>query len=421
MPVETRINVPFVPQEGITNSILQAIQLANESHVQSQKLAQSQQQIGLQQQAQPSEIAQRTAQTANVQAQTAAGLPAAQAALSQATAEKTQLENQLAKETNPIQKQLLQSQANMKDIAVRQAQAQLDFYGHVAGNPTPGAPGTGFDQLDQKTRGTLGKLSQTEKAMLDSAKTASEQEGVSGNPGALEHYNGAVKDISNQRNDIERAKMYAQLGMNRSTKAYLDTDNNQLTEMTPAQFIAAHQADPNKFVEYTGTVATADKAGSNIKDIRDGIGQMNGILTSKGFQLSDTGRTIMAAAHKDPTILNTALTAEALAKLSPPERDFFTAAQSLTERAMSLRGLQGQGAGSESQRQAVIATLPNLFDPDPAMSKQRLDQFKNVVDNVALGIPKVGKQPQSSAGQQGAAAGGGGKTFTYNPATGKLE
>lgn len=50
MPVDTRIDVPFLPQTGITSQILQAIQLANEHHHQGmqEQLAQSQQ--GIQQQ-----------------------------------------------------------------------------------------------------------------------------------------------------------------------------------------------------------------------------------------------------------------------------------------------------------------------------------------------------------------------------------
>lgn len=56
MPVNTNFQVPFIPQEGITSQILAAITMANEHHAR-------QQQIALQQQAQPSEVALRTAQT----------------------------------------------------------------------------------------------------------------------------------------------------------------------------------------------------------------------------------------------------------------------------------------------------------------------------------------------------------------------
>jgi hypothetical protein len=60
--IDTRINVPWIPQEGLSSQILAAIQAANEEHYRNQ-------QIALQQRAQPSEIAQREANTADLQQQ----------------------------------------------------------------------------------------------------------------------------------------------------------------------------------------------------------------------------------------------------------------------------------------------------------------------------------------------------------------
>src|SRR5882757_5794081 len=96
MAVDTRINVPFIPQEGITGQILSAIQAANEHHHQQQQLnlqqqqlqqtgayqrsqiADAQQDIEIRKRAQdlvaqglPSEIALRKAQTDAQAAQTA--------------------------------------------------------------------------------------------------------------------------------------------------------------------------------------------------------------------------------------------------------------------------------------------------------------------------------------------------------------
>lgn len=56
MPVDTRINVPFIPQEGITSQILTAIQLANENHARQQQLALQQQQTDIATQKAPAEV-----------------------------------------------------------------------------------------------------------------------------------------------------------------------------------------------------------------------------------------------------------------------------------------------------------------------------------------------------------------------------
>jgi hypothetical protein len=70
MPTESRIDIPFLPQESITKSILAAIQLANEHHAQNQQAAIAQQQANTQQQAEQSQAPLRTAQTGLVGAQT---------------------------------------------------------------------------------------------------------------------------------------------------------------------------------------------------------------------------------------------------------------------------------------------------------------------------------------------------------------
>lgn len=71
MPVDTRINIPFNPQEGITGQILQAIQLANEQHSRQQGLGIQQQQVNQQGALIPSDIAQKQAATALDTAQAA--------------------------------------------------------------------------------------------------------------------------------------------------------------------------------------------------------------------------------------------------------------------------------------------------------------------------------------------------------------
>lgn len=70
MPVNTNFQIPFIPQTGITEQILSAIQMANEAHARQQQLGLQQQQVGMQQQALPGEMALRQAQTGLAGAQT---------------------------------------------------------------------------------------------------------------------------------------------------------------------------------------------------------------------------------------------------------------------------------------------------------------------------------------------------------------
>ena len=121
MAVNIGYEVPFNPQTGVTQQILAALQLANEHHIQNQTLA-------LQQQQSPSLIAQRTgeAQASTAQAQatqagTQAGLPQAQAAAEQARTNYTNLQAQVLQQSNPLQQEVIRSQARSAN-----AEASLD-------------------------------------------------------------------------------------------------------------------------------------------------------------------------------------------------------------------------------------------------------------------------------------------------------
>ena len=151
MPTETRINVPFIPQEGITSQILAAIQLANETHARQQQLALQggqlgleQQRVGMEQAGQPSLIAQREAQTGLLGAQTAE-----------------------AQQNVQMQKTMLQ---------MRQREMEYVFGAGGGGGQPTGEPGAapqknGLYSDLQETKKRL-KLSEEESAQFDQAMKA---------------------------------------------------------------------------------------------------------------------------------------------------------------------------------------------------------------------------------------------------------
>lgn len=133
MAVDARIDVPFLPQEQLTHSILAAIQMANEQHFEQQK-------INIQKQAQQSKAALEAAQTGGTQAETelkkqqaSANLPAVQAAGEQARTNLTNIQAQAETEQNPLKKTLLQSQARQLNAEASLNEARAKFYE----NPNP--------------------------------------------------------------------------------------------------------------------------------------------------------------------------------------------------------------------------------------------------------------------------------------------
>lgn len=121
MPTNVGFQVPFIPQEGITQQILAAIQLANQQHFQQQQIGVQQQQVGVEQQRLQQQAPYVAAQTENIRSQISAGLPAAEAARDKALAEQTAAQTAFEKETNPISKSILEQTLREKTIQADRA------------------------------------------------------------------------------------------------------------------------------------------------------------------------------------------------------------------------------------------------------------------------------------------------------------
>jgi len=118
--------------------------------------------------------------------------------------------------------------------------------------------------------------------------------------------------------------------------------------------------------------------------------------------LSMEARALLSLASKHPeTATQTVMSGLAATKLSEPEQDYLIAHATLAERAMAMRGLQGQGAGSDAQREAIVAMLPGFATADKKMAEKQLKTLTNNVDNVDKTIPRVGKMGRESAGEAG--------------------
>lgn len=419
MPVETRINIPFIPQEGTTNSILQAIQLANEHHIQQQQLA-------LQQQALPSEIAQRQAQTGLTTAQAGAipseiALRGAQAAAEQAQTQLANINAQLAQAKGPAEIGLLNAQKSLAEANLKKIGAQLNYFGigSTAGPTLPnaqGAPLSGVDAEMNTVKQSLGKLDPTEQAILDAAE---QQAKFEVNPAPLTQ---AVNDVMGNRRAKEMAKLYASYRGDIYNKEYYDTKTGQLTQLTANQFLDSSDKEPGRYIGYSGTVQNTLKAQSLVNDINDGIKQMRSAISDPNFQLSSTGRALLLEASERPeNFARAVISGKAAEALSPQERNYFMAMATLDERAMAMRGLQGQGAGSDAQREAIVNMLPGIASADPKMANQQLDIFQNNVDNLNKMIPKIGPSSKVSAGQEKNPAATSAPDFIFDPKTGTLK
>lgn len=321
-----------------------------------------------------------------------------------------------AQQINPLQVQ-------QQQINLQRQKGILDLVN------TPG----GIDQIVAPMSAGLKNLTPDEQAQLDAAKSE-----VQGNLRQgkfdLSAYNTAVQKISQDRITTQRGaeaspfkawkqQFIAEKGRQPNAQEiqnfqtagqamriaglenlrqdnYLDTKDGSVNTMTAGEFAAGNKSDPGRFVKYNGQVSNAIKGQSLINDIRDGITQMRGALNDKNFTLSSSGRALMSLAMKSPEgALNTVMSGMAAGGLSEAEQNYIIAHATLLERVMALRGLQGQGSGSDQQRAAIAHMLPGLVTGDKTMAERQLRTLENNVNNVASSIPKIGKRSQQSAGE----------------------
>jgi hypothetical protein len=374
--------------------------------------------------------------------------------------------NAYEQETNPVKKAQLLNDLQDSAIKLGIAKHQAKYFGIDAdaltkaaspegveppkpkGEGTPPAEPTPFEKEMKNTEKVLGPMTPEEQSIWDNAKTVAAR---SMNSAPI---TAAIGKISENRQAVHKAELETSgdrmwlaawkrehpgqeptsqeiqahqtasaamriTGMeNLRQDNYLDTTQpggGTITAMTSGEFVKA-----------TEQVINANKATGLINDMHDGVAQMraaNNALPEKG--LSEKARALLTLASKHPeTATQTVMAGLSAEKLSEPEQDYLIAHATLAERAMALRGLQSQGAGSESQRAAIVAMLPGFATADKKMGEKQLKTFENNVANVAKTIPKVGKMSKQSAGEEAAPAASAGQqtaTHRYNPATGQIE
>lgn len=199
-------------------------------------------------------------------------------------------------------------------------------------------------------------------------------------------------------------------GRNRPVEV-LDTYNGN----RPIRVSAGEQEDnPDRYINQSAGVqaASKDKQFADIDYAADKArAAINGL--DKPMNAFQIAKLEMAMRETDPGVFNTEIdTMLGSQKLTEPQQDFVTWIAQLHERAMSLRSIAGMGQGSESLRQAIIATLPGIKSGDKQLMLKQLDAFQNQAKILSEGVPNI--KPQGEGAPKGT-----GKS--WNPASGKYE
>jgi hypothetical protein len=168
----------------------------------------------------------------------------------------------------------------------------------------------------------------------------------------------------------------------------LDTANGNAPVMVPfsdyqkypGRYLPATEADKaipreNLMQDIAGTSQLTRQAITNLKE---------------DFPEDMKAKIALAASAEHPEqVLRQLVSSEALATLTPDQRQFMIATQQLAENAMAMRSILGAGQGSEDVRNAIRATLPSLLSPDRDYALSQLDAFDRTIARLHRGVPRV--------------------------------
>ena len=211
---------------------------------------------------------------------------------------------------------------------------------------------------------------------------------------AVDRIGNKIHEVSPVSPSVARAQMYSML---RPVQAISPEGNLQWMTAGNAISQGAAPAGP-------GSQAISKQA--QLKDIYGGISSVRSAIAAlPEEQLSTTQLAELQSILREPSdSLRDTMWTNFIGSqnLGPEEQDFVVALQQLRERALSVRNLASMGVGSDQQRAAVWNTLPGLLSGNKQMMMKQLNAFTNFVDNLATGVPTVGKGKQSpSPGNHG--------------------
>lgn len=415
MAINSNFNVPFIPQENITQQILSSIQMANDQHAQQQVAAARQKQL---------QIAQQEADTASQHLAQQAPLITAETnahnastALTQEQLETTRrtrgflLGNEDSPDVDPAHVEQLTSQiagphtqpGAPQPAQAAPAQPQItppsDGSSPAVAPAAPAKPARGFDAYLQGLDKKVGLLPE-EKDAIGAAKQIAAAQGT---PAALAELQKQVEGIVAKRNDPTYARYVAlrQQGLSANDAhqkiASIDAYNAALTklatdpaELTGDKAVAAVEQlkgmlrdpslDPGQKPRVQGLLTTAKLAVSSAsafdaakkkadKAAQDGDPEAAGHLLAQGLVAPNeitTGRNsafavkaFQAAVKEKPDFKPQVAQAEFDVAKSPTNVGFFGSAKSLTDKGGTLDQLTAIGKKLDNGNYPAINSIEN--------------------------------------------------------------
>lgn len=111
-------------------------------------------------------------------------------------------------------------------------------------------------------------------------------------------------------------------------------------------------------------------------------------MTDHDFQTLPRLQLAFALKSRDPrSAMSEFMGSEVASTLTPAQVDYVTGLAALSESAMSLRSVGGQGQGSDTLRNAITGMLPGPGTPSKAYARRQMDLFNGEVEALHRSMP----------------------------------
>lgn len=176
--------------------------------------------------------------------------------------------------------------------------------------------------------------------------------------------------------------------------AYVDTEGNLITA-------TAGDAIKNGFTPAAPTFNVMSKH-AQFSEMQTGMDSLRASVQNLDQDFSPEQRAKLQLAMRTPDegiSRNIFDSVAGSGNLTDKQQDYVIALKQMDERILAMRGVAGIGnSGSDSTRQAMVATLPNVKTPSKAYAIKQLDAVQNQMSALFRGVAKL---PHQNAGQSG--------------------
>ncbi len=181
----------------------------------------------------------------------------------------------------------------------------------------------------------------------------------------------------------------------------IDTQNNNSLQYLNANDInKANREQPGRYVP-AGEGTKALNKTALLEDIRGSISATRDSLSQiPEFDATTKAKIAVALRDRDPrSAVSQLIGGEAGRQLSPAQQEYLINLAQLHEQAMAMRSVLGAGQGSDDLRAAILRTIPGPSTPNKAYAAKQLDQFEQVLNRLARGVPSVPLRDSSGSGR----------------------